>query len=102
MKTEIEERMYKAVDRIQDFYDGDTASLPRNDVLALLRDYTNNLLPEDMGISVEMLKTAYKNGFIYEDELPEMTDKDYSEWFKWSFVDGVRIGINLKPLKEKQ
>ncbi len=30
---------------------------------------------------------------MHEDELPEMTDKEYNEWFKISeIVDGVRMG----------
>ena len=33
---------------------------------------------------------------VYEDELPPMSDEDYSEWFATSFVDGVRMG----PLRD--
>lgn len=30
---------------------------------------------------------------VYEDELPEMTEQEYAEWFKESkIVDGVRMG----------
>ena len=34
---------------------------------------------------------------VYEDELPPMSDAEYSEWFATSFVDGVRMG----PLRSR-
>ena len=37
-----------------------------------------------------------KTRITYEDELPEMTDEEYSEWFKESWVDGVRMGYAIK------
>ncbi len=30
--------------------------------------------------------------YIYEDDLPEMTDAEYDKWFKNSWVDFVRMG----------
>ena len=34
--------------------------------------------------------------FIYEDELPEdISDVEYDNWFKQSWVEGVRIGPRL-------
>lgn len=39
------------------------------------------------------------NNWTYEDELPEMTEEQYSEWFKTSeIVSGVRMGY---PVDEK-
>ena len=38
----------------------------------------------------------YEIPIIYEDELPEnISDKEYSNWFDNSFVDGVRIGPKI-------
>ena len=33
-----------------------------------------------------------KDKIVYEDELPEMSDKDYTEWFKESWIDVVSVG----------
>ena len=34
--------------------------------------------------------------FIFEDELPEdISDREYSEWFALSWVDGVRVGPRM-------
>lgn len=44
-----------------------------------------------------------KTEICYEDQLPEMTDEEYSEWYENSFViDGVRMGFfqNGKPQRE--
>ena len=38
--------------------------------------------------------------YMYEDELPEdMTDEEYDEWHKHSFVDGVRIGPKIEDVR---
>jgi len=37
-----------------------------------------------------------KTKVVYEDELLEMSDKDYAIWFKNSWVDFVRMGYALK------
>lgn len=51
--------------------------------------------------AVEENRQALKEkteGLIFEDELPEMTDEQYSEWFEKSqLVEGVRMG----PIIEK-
>jgi hypothetical protein len=37
----------------------------------------------------------YSIPICYEDELPKLTDSEYSNWFKQShIIDGVRIGPN--------
>ena len=42
-------------------------------------------------------------GIIYEDQLPEMTDEEYNEWFKTSFVlNGVRMGFERKAVKDDE
>jgi hypothetical protein len=53
----------------------------------------------EQAIEIERLKLQIKVGIveigdlIYEDDLPEMTDQEYAEWFKASVViDGVRMG----------
>lgn len=34
---------------------------------------------------------------VYEDELPEMTDAEYREWFaKSEVIDGVRMGPTIE------
>ena len=39
--------------------------------------------------------------WVYEDQLPEMTDEEYSEWFnKSSVIDGVRMGPKYKPKED--
>lgn len=52
--------------------------------------------------AVEEQRQALKEqseGLMFEDELPEMTDEQYSEWFEKSqLVEGVRMG----PIIEKQ
>lgn len=31
--------------------------------------------------------------YMHEDELPEMTDEEYNEWYKTSWIEGgVRVG----------
>lgn len=41
-----------------------------------------------------------KTDWLYEDELPIMTDSEYSEWFnKSKVIDGVRMGPNPCTLK---
>lgn len=37
-----------------------------------------------------------KTKIVYEDELPDMTDNEYAEWFKESWVDVVRMGYGVK------
>lgn len=38
-----------------------------------------------------------KNEYCYEDQLPEMTEEEHSQWFENSFViDGVRMGFKRK------
>lgn len=37
-----------------------------------------------------------KTKIVYEDELPDMTDEEYAEWFKESWVDIVRMGYGVK------
>ena len=42
-----------------------------------------------------------KTKVVYEDELPEdMTDEDYAIWFKYSWVNGVRMGYDIKEVGE--
>lgn len=38
----------------------------------------------------------YQIPTMYEDELPDMNDKDYAWWFDNSYVDFVRIGPVIK------
>lgn len=36
---------------------------------------------------------------IYEDDLPiDISDEQYNQWFKYSFVDGVRMGPSIELL----
>lgn len=36
-------------------------------------------------------------GLVHEDQLPEMSSEEYSEWFKASeIIDGVRMGPEIK------
>lgn len=44
-------------------------------------------------LSIMMLN---KSKVVREDELPDMTDKEYSKWFKESWVDVVRVGYGVK------
>lgn len=42
-------------------------------------------------------------GWVYEDDLPPMTDKEYSAWYKQSeVIDGVRMGPNPDRIKKER
>jgi hypothetical protein len=48
------------------------------------------------GISLDVHFKQYQGKLEYEDYLPEMTDDEYSEWYKSSIlVDGVRMGYEI-------
>ena len=47
--------------------------------------------PQHYPLAIKLLANAAN--WTYEDELPEMTDSAYAEWFaKSAIVDGVRMG----------
>lgn len=54
---------------------------------------------EDDGMYEAFKATGLKvqESLMYEDELPEMTDDEYSDWYKTSqIVDGVRMGRRVE------
>lgn len=55
------------------------------------------------GREVKRNKPEIMDNLIYEQDLPlDMTEQEYSEWFKKSqIIDGVRMGPKFKRMQKK-